>query len=337
MTDAPPPGPPPLPPRPPKPTILASILRRMGQIFDRPAPPPQFVEAIPDNSWEEPERENGAWAEVDEKYPELQSLAVKLREVRDYGTHAETHAAAIRDAMSFPNDEGKLVQALKDLSPSVDMIAGWYDLGEEMGAFVPRLAADVEKELTDMKAGGSTCGTKAMMCVLAFMLEFDAAKMNTPSIQNDFSFVRRAQNKNASLTAGILDANKASVCSMFIAQSSPMIARVAQELDSASGVKIAKVASACAYAASDKKINAAQRDVALSAMTSAFVLYDRCARNPGGAFNPKSPVSAKMVATAIRKHAQPDPRLNVLFGAFMYSTVNYAKAASTAVQNIVDR
>mmetsp|Transcript_4363 Transcript_4363/g.13625 ORF Transcript_4363/g.13625 Transcript_4363/m.13625 type:complete len:332 (-) Transcript_4363:666-1661(-) len=331
----------------------------MGQIFDRPGvTPPQFIEALPAGLWtpkqlndaaaamsavqeedkgEGAKPESGLGAEVDEKYPELTALALKLKEVREYGKSSESHAAAIRDAMSNPNDESKLTDALKDLSPSVDVIAGWYDAGEALAGLVPRLAADVEKEMAKDARGASGVGTRAMCIVLTFMLEFDAAKMSTPSVQNDFSFVRRAQNKNAALTANILDPNKASVCSMFIAQSSPMIARVATELDSTTALKIAKVASCCANACSDKRLDPGQRDVALSAMTAAFVLYDRAAKTPGGAFGSQSPVNAKRVATAIRKFAEQGDRLNVFFGAFMYSTVNYSKAASTAVQNIVDR
>mmetsp|Transcript_9858 Transcript_9858/g.32111 ORF Transcript_9858/g.32111 Transcript_9858/m.32111 type:complete len:310 (-) Transcript_9858:131-1060(-) len=309
----------------------------MGQIFDRPAPPEKFLEALPSGLWSDENGGSSVLAEFEEKYPELQTLGAKLREVRDYGKASEAHAAAIRDAMSYPNDESKLVNALKDLNPSVDVIAGWYDAGENLAALVPRLAADVERDLGD-KAPGQSTSIKAMMCVLSFMLEFDSAKMSTPSIQNDFSFVRRAQNKNASLTSNILDPNKASVCSMFIAQSSPMIARVAAEIDVPTAVKIAKVASVCAVACSDKRIDPGQRETALAATTAAFVLYDRAAKNPGGAFAASSPVNAKRVATAIKKYAADTPdRLNVLFGAFMYSTVNYSKAASTAVQNIVDR
>jgi len=320
-------------------SFFGTLIKKMGGIWSDRAMTPQFLGALPTNEWLEADGENPyALAEKGddavEYAKEMGPLPTKLREVQNYGTEAV--AGAIRDAMSYPNDETKLTAALTDLGPSVDCIAGWYDAGESLGELIPRLANDVEKEFEANDPSRKAASIQAVVRVLGFILEFDAAKMGTPSIQNDFSFVRRAQNKNAALTSGILDPNKASVCSMFIAQSSPMVARVADALDTSSATKIAKVAHVLSVAASDKRTDPKQRDACLTAMTAAFVLYDRAAKNFGGAFGPASPVNAKRIATAIRKFA-PEQRLNVLFGAFMYSTVNYSKHASQAVQNIVDR
>ncbi|KAJ8601237.1 hypothetical protein CTAYLR_003241 [Chrysophaeum taylorii] len=264
-------------------------------------------------------------------YPEVGLMATALEEVKVYG--ATSHESAIRAAMTTPSDDSLLVAALDELGPSVRQIVGWHDLGEQLAITIPQLLEDFDEVALKHAPGDHLPAVRALALMLGFLLDFDLAKLSTPSIQNDFSFVKRAQRKHPTL-----DASKGGAVSMFIAQSSPMIARIAISIDAHRTKSLATVATLCCAALGDKRLPATKVSACLTIMTSAFVLYDRAAKAPGGAFGSSSLVSARKVAYAIKKHAASDPlRLSTLYSAYRYTTLNYNANASTTIRNVVER
>lgn len=286
-----------------------------------------FVEALPPANGE---------VVPDPDFPELESMARALHEVRSYGQ--ADHRAAIVAAMQAPSDDDKLAEALEALAPSVRQIMGWHALAEGLADSLPRLLARFDEAAIKHSAGEHLRSVRALATMLAFFVDFDAAKLSTPSIQNDFSFVKRASTKAPQLTQHLVEPAAANTISMFIAQSSPMIARMALAVDAAKQTRsLAAVAGLCCAALGDKRLPADKVPGCLGAMTTAFVLYDRALKSPGGAFASASLVSARKVANAVRKHANDQRRLDILFGAYRYTSLNYASTASSAVRNIVER
>lgn len=221
-------------------------------------------------------------------------------ELEEYGDHQEL----IRTATNDPS--GRMKTALEYLKPSIDAIVGWYELSERLASTIPGML-DNDGTLVEQ---------------LAFLIDFDSKKQLKPSIQNDFSFVKRA---NA------VDSRNAGLVSMFIAQSSPMLLRVAAELSPRHAQRLSSISSLCCAALADKRLPPQSRPKCVSAMTAAFILYDRI--EPGGAFS-KNKKLARKVATAIQKHATHPPSI---FGQFRYTTLGYNDKASTAVKKIVEK
>lgn len=297
-----------------------------------------FIEALP---------VSGDVAE-DTEFPELAEIVSALREVQDYAT--AQHSDVIRAAMSSPSDAAKLDKALEAMEPSTQTIVGWYELAEKLSKRIPRLLSQIDEAAIKHATADHNSSVQALASMLSFLLHFDSAKSVTPSIQNDFSFVKRSLAKP--YARHLLDPNVASAVSMFIAQSSPMIARVAIAIDAPQARVLALITSLCCAALGDKRLPSSKVDGCLATMTSAFILFDRSHKAPGtrracrvvlitsvfagGAFA-TSLVSARKVANAIRKHANEPTRLDLLIGAYRYSTLNYASSASSSVRSVVER
>lgn len=243
---------------------------------------------------------------------EMPAVGSALEAVKSYPNHAD----AIRLAMQ---DDAHVAAALTALTPSIGSIVEWYELSGILSEQLPKGLANLKED------------ARTVCIILKFILDFDSTKMTTPAIQNDLSFVRRAQSKGA---IGIIDATQANLVSMFIAQSSPMLARLAADLDAASLKALATVAALCCAALSDKRLPLEKRETCLVVMTSAFVLYDRASKTPAGAFARDVPFNPRKIALAIKKHGRD--RTHVLLGAYRYTTLNFAQHAPTSVRNIVD-
>jgi len=277
-------------------------------------------------------------------YPEVAALETTMAEIRGYNEAQEARNAAIRAAMAAPDNDAALVAALRTLKSRVSRVGAWHDLAEQLASLLPRLLVAFEAELAEKRFAAAT---RALSRILAFVVAFDSAKIATPGIQNDFSFVKRAASKAPRAAAEVVDATKASAVSLFIAQPSPMLARLALAVDGDAGCRVlGTIASLCASTAADhapKRL--ADRaggahdaiDACLRVMTSAFVLYDRAARTPGGAFGSGSRVSARKVASALRKRGAGRDGFESLLAALRYTTLHYASHASPAVQAIVER
>lgn len=79
------------------------------------------------------------------------------------------------------------------LKPAVGMLQGFYEYALELEAAFPELLSllcDGEVKLNTMQALAKQLGA-----VLDFVIRFDHCKMNTPSIQNDFSYYRRSMQR----------------------------------------------------------------------------------------------------------------------------------------------
>lgn len=226
-----------------------------------------FIEALP---------VSGEVAE-DAEIAEVAEIASALREVQDYA--ATQHTEVIRAAMSSPSDASKLDKALEAMEPRAQLVVGWYELAEKLSKRIPRLLGEIDEAAIKHASPEHNSSVRALASMLSFLLQFDSAKSATPSIQNDFSFVKRSLAKPSA--RHLLDPNVASAVSMFIAQSSPMIARVAIAVDAPQARVLASIASLCCAALGDKRLPSTKVDGCLATMTSAFILFDRSHKAPG--------------------------------------------------------
>eukprot|EP00485_Elphidium_margaritaceum_P013968 CAMPEP_0202730366 /NCGR_PEP_ID=MMETSP1385-20130828/186602_1 /ASSEMBLY_ACC=CAM_ASM_000861 /TAXON_ID=933848 /ORGANISM="Elphidium margaritaceum" /LENGTH=351 /DNA_ID=CAMNT_0049396639 /DNA_START=27 /DNA_END=1082 /DNA_ORIENTATION=- len=141
--------------------------------------------------------------------------------------------------------------------------------------------------------------------ILDTILTFDQKKMRCPQIQNDFSFYKRNLGKRHEAWLNDLQWSvsneKAGFISMFLAHALPLQKEVATQLASnAQCLKVLAIfCNACYDLLKENKFkdDAASQQLALRAMTAAFVIYDH--GNEAGAFQRSSLTKAAKIVAMI--------------------------------------
>ena len=125
--------------------------------------------------------------------------------------------------------------------------------------------------------------TKALCELLEFCISFDQIKMMRPTIQNEFSFYRRAAAKmrNSGLDdVSLMDDSTAAMISMYVAEATPMLmaatkaAKAALEQNKQVAEAIAIIANSCCKMMASKTLETQSQSLCLYAMTGAILLYD---------------------------------------------------------------
>ncbi|KAJ1450757.1 hypothetical protein M885DRAFT_531405 [Pelagophyceae sp. CCMP2097] len=285
--------------------------------------------------------------------PLLKRMTKALLEVRAYGASAEANREVLRDAMQGPVDamqgavdedaqrkalEAAQRKALGDLAPGVRHVVEWFDLALDLKAAVPVLLHEFNVERAPPKAAGLDA-TRALAAAMAFVLQFDAVKMATPEVQNDFAFVKRSRDKHTAAVEAMIPGDKSEPVRLFIAQSAPFLNTVAScfksdgDEDRALVRALGCLSAMCCSVLADKGLSAHRAALCCQVMTSSFVIHDRASQDKGGSFGAASPISAKKAVYTIRKRG--GDASTQLLSTIRYCSLHYDKASS-AVQSIVE-
>eukprot|EP00608_Synchroma_pusillum_P000975 CAMPEP_0198427438 /NCGR_PEP_ID=MMETSP1452-20131203/5912_1 /TAXON_ID=1181717 /ORGANISM="Synchroma pusillum, Strain CCMP3072" /LENGTH=302 /DNA_ID=CAMNT_0044147815 /DNA_START=64 /DNA_END=972 /DNA_ORIENTATION=- len=241
-----------------------------------------------------------------------------LEAIKSYGNGGQEY---IRHALSNQKDEQAQLTAFDAISPNIKTIQSFHTAAEELArrimALLPRLNA-VAQFQQDPNAA------RALGELLLFMYEFDGCKMQTPDLQNDFSFYRRVLSKASQHRTPPVTEAEANVVSMFIAQAVPLTASVATVMvnENADPTPVAKLANLCCGMVQRSATSGeGERLKVLTVMVACIVLYDRV--NRAGAFNPSaSPVKMRRCAAILGRIEGADRDL--LRNSIKYSTVHYS-------------
>jgi hypothetical protein len=228
-----------------------------------------------------------------------------LQSVQSYGKGARAH---VGDALAS-KDMSKKISAFTLALPFIERIAAFSDFAQSLSNMVPGLVDELTAA-DDLEHQQALA--KMLADVLSFVVQFDAAKLMAPSIQNDFSFYRRMYSKmivveEVAPKMKVTD-DEANMISMFIAQPTPMIVSMATTLRSMGSRKsgdiltlLATMANIlCSVVMCEKFDRAETNEYCMRAMVGAMVLYDHLDSSSHGAFGPKSRVKTKQCCKLVR-------------------------------------
>eukprot|EP00611_Tribonema_gayanum_P010163 TRINITY_DN2008_c0_g1_i1.p1 TRINITY_DN2008_c0_g1~~TRINITY_DN2008_c0_g1_i1.p1 ORF type:complete len:307 (-),score=57.19 TRINITY_DN2008_c0_g1_i1:1051-1971(-) len=193
-------------------------------------------------------------------------------------------ADVIRHSMSAPGDHSAQRAAFDALLPNVERIASFHATSQTLAALLPRLLLRLSELHTIVDRPQLV---RQVVAMLAYVLEWDQAKMMRPQIQNDFAFYKRLMPRMVASSDYTLEQltvsdRHAGTISMFIAENMPLTVALSTALrDNTTASRtaniIAQVANLCCgtVARADGYRQDATLRQLLLGMTSAVVLYDR--------------------------------------------------------------
>lgn len=169
--------------------------------------------------------------------------------------------------------------------------------------------------------------------LLDFVFEFDALKMKTPQIQNDFSYYRRCLSRGklsneGDLKSAMNEDELANHISMFYAYPTPMLKTVTEvttkfvdkhNVGRSVSECLATLANVCHHSVSNKKKPQRAETTAfcLRVMVISIIIYDHI--DTQGAFSKSSPINIKDSVKAIQSFGNASDKPN-LISALKYNT-----------------
>eukprot|EP01083_Nonionella_stella_P087527 243566_1 len=241
----------------------------------------------------------------------LDGKEATLDKIRNYKQAADD----IRNAMRTPSSLLEL-KAFEKVKANAAIMYEFYLTSRELKEVVPRAIQAIGRIF---KAGAAPAGEHPLVVearifeklaeILDYVLCFDELKMQRPGVQNDFSYYRRALSKKEIIECmdeRDIDSEAASQISLFIAQHTPFMTAVEQEVtavynesDNENGNVndvLAAFTNACWALLKYRKIPETEPEkqkLFLRAMVGGVVLYDHV--EPEGSFIARSLIQMREV------------------------------------------
>ncbi|XP_049851371.1 CYFIP-related Rac1 interactor homolog isoform X2 [Schistocerca gregaria] len=224
----------------------------------------------------------------------------------------------IRNALSEPTPETE-EEAWNAVEKSVALLYKFYvytlRLDESLEGLLLKLCEEGEPERS-VRNRQATIGCLA--AVLRFAINFDRLKMSKPSIQNDFSYYRRALSRmctlrnESSASKMKLDlkvnedvANKMSFHFAYPVPTMKVLSDRVTQLKKINYIPtLSLIANLCCVMVNNQNLSKSDRKSILSLMAGCIIFVDHIA--PGGVFNRKSSVYIKQCLNAIRYYGGAD-------------------------------
>ncbi|KAG0219873.1 hypothetical protein B0O80DRAFT_502788 [Mortierella sp. GBAus27b] len=238
----------------------------------------------------------------------------------------------IRQAIGSPGPESE-AEAWSHVKPAVDKLKMFYKYSTDIETSLPQILntlciGDVNKNLERHQP------MARILCqLLDFVFEFDALKMKTPQIQNDFSYYRRCLSRGklsneGDLRSAMNEDELANHISMFYAYPTPMLKTVTEvttkfvdkhHVGSSVSECLATLANVCHHSVSNKKKPQRPETTAfcLRVMVISIIIYDHI--DSQGAFSKSSPINIKDSVKAIQSFGNASDKPN-LISALKYNT-----------------
>ncbi|KAF9350940.1 Protein fam49a [Mortierella sp. NVP85] len=258
----------------------------------------------------------------------LDSTAELLELLRTY----EGCGQYIRQAIGSPGQESE-AEAWSHVKPAVDKLKMFYKYSTSIESNLPHILntlciGDVNKNLERHQP------MARILCqLLDFVFEFDALKMKTPQIQNDFSYYRRCLSRGklsneGDLKSAMNEDELANHISMFYAYPTPMLKTVTEvttkfvdknNVGRSVSECLATLANVCFHSVSNKKKPQRPETTAfcLRVMVISIIIYDHI--DSQGAFSKSSPINIKDSVKAIQTYGNASDKPN-LISALKYNT-----------------
>eukprot|EP00727_Mastigamoeba_balamuthi_P002464 m51a1_g12214 hypothetical protein (318) ;mRNA; f:16330-17967 len=237
--------------------------------------------------------------------------------------------AMIRKAITTPSQETEDA-AWSAVLPAVDQLQEFYEFSLLIEQNFPKLLVALCKADTKSSLSNQQALAKQLGDVFDFVLRFDEAKMQNPSIQNDFSYYRRtlSRMKLARRDTNIKIRDElANRMSLFFAYPTPMMKALSETTvkflaNSARDAAVTRdnvtstlsqMANICHWMVANHKFPNNETNLfCLRTMTGAIILYDHVSE--AGAFYKKSPINIKGCVQVLKGYTQGsvDGLLNAL-------------------------
>lgn len=262
-----------------------------------------------------------------------------LDSIRNYAGCQE----AVQAAISEPS-EANLEAAWAVLQPAIGRLREYYEYALSLEEAFPELMG----RLCDggVRLESQQALAKQLAKLMDFVIRFDHMKMNTPSIQNDFSYYRRSMQRmkyhNQDAGEGALNDEMANRMSLFYASHTPtmtvLLGAVTKYVNTPSNnLALDNVLSALSIMAQSTRDMVRQKHFSneetnvfcLRAMTAAVILYDQL--DAQGAFHKRSPINIRACVALLREW--PDATERVSLANMMRFTSRHLKD-ETAMQGI---
>jgi len=285
-----------------------------------------------------------------EPTPEEQEVYGQVRSVLDQSTGVLDELSsyrgageAIREAISHPKDEAEQAKAWDAVCPLVKKLKAFYDYSSEVEKMLPMILQELCQEdpagtLERKQALARQCAE-----ILSFVLKFDDLKMNTPAIQNDFSYYRRTLSRlkmqdPASDDSAVVNNEEANRMSLFYAYPTPMLRCVSEAttkfVTENKAIPIENTTNCLAMMSTICRIMAetpayydrfTEKDTiqfCQRVMVASVILYDHV--HIIGAFKKGSQIDMKTTIKVLKMHQQEGPDgesfTNGLMNALRYTT-----------------
>jgi len=254
----------------------------------------------------------------------------------------------IREAITSPSPESEEA-AWGVVLPAVEQLKKFYDFSGELQDTFPKLLSSLCKDDPKNSLGNQQALAKQMADVLDFVLRFDDLKMQSPAIQNDFSYYRRSLSR-LKMTKGekelTIRDELANKMSLFFAYPTPMMNVVndttARFMNEHASIKenvvtgLGLMANICQEMVSTKKFDSENTNMfALRAMVGCIILYDHL--SPLGAFHKKSIVRIKEAIVTLKGFKPSAGNTDGLLNALKFTTVHLNDADTAgAIKALLD-
>jgi hypothetical protein len=218
----------------------------------------------------------------------------------------------------------------------VNKLREYYEYGLEVESAFPELMArlcDGGVKLDSMQALA-----KQLAALLDFVIRFDHVKMNTPSIQNDFSYYRRSMQRMKAHNqedAGALGDEVANRMSLFYASATPAMSLLVGAVQKAllgGAVTLEVVLNALSVMASstrdmlrNRQFTAPATNVfCLRTMVASVILFDHL--DVHGVFCKRSPINVRSCVAVLREW--PDATERVALANMLRFTSRHLKVCT---------
>lgn len=298
----------------------------VGSIMSSSSTPEVFIDFEKAQPTAQERKIHGVMTEVLSRGQEL------IKEIHDYKGCQQLQRAAMMNRT--PDAESVCFTALLD---SVSRINDFFTFSQRLEREFPILLTNVcqfSGDSSDILADKQALA-KQVAEVLDFTLRFDAQRMLTSALSNDFSYYRRLLSKFSSHPDIIVTDDDAATMAMFTAQYQPMMETITKAGVSAFNQNphikpgLAVLANSCRMMIEAKKFQSPATTLFCArAMTGAIVLYDRIdADSQGmGVFHKKSPIKVKACIQLLKRQF---PDEGGLLNAIHYSTSTFNNASSS--------
>ena len=233
------------------------------------------------------------------------------------------------------NADENLTACWEALKPAVNKLREYYEYGLEVEAAFPELMGrlcDGGVKLESMQALA-----KQLAALLDFVIRFDHVKMNTPPIQNDFSYYRRSMQRMKAHNqedAGALGDEVANRMSLFYASATPamsLLVGAVQKSVGSNGVTLEVALNALSVMASsardmlrNRQFTAPATNVfCLRTMVASVILFDHLDQH--GVFCKRSPINVRSCVAVLREW--PDAGERVALANMLRFTSRHLKAS----------
>lgn len=269
---------------------------------------------------------------------ELESLLKQCASsVACLATYGPGAASERSKALQQYEDEQVQKHAFTVIRQHVRRIRAYYELAQRIEAIVPNLLWELCSgplpPVEQIDSAQALC--KQFAHLIDFVFRFDAIKMNTPALQNDFSFYKRVISRSEQAAREAewdCSLELANTISMFLAAPTPMLNAMATATTgfvrshpalpvSNTTETLAAVVQIFRHNLENKefyeRLTPADRSLVLRVMVGAVVLFDHI--DAGGAFCRQAPIDVRAVVEVIQRIGA-DQEINQLMNALRYTS-----------------